>query len=96
MLFRSHHLAARTATVDFQVWVADGDKPLPLRIVLTYKQAPGQPQYWAQFSDWNLAPAITDSTFSLQPPDGAQKVAFAAELARMSASRKQSANKGVK
>lgn len=93
----SHHLAARTATVDFQVWVADGDKPLPLRIVLTYKQAPGQPQYWAQFSDWNLAPAIADSTFSVQPPDGAQKVVFAAELARRSpAVRKQSADKGAK
>ncbi|KDR37498.1 hypothetical protein BG61_18125, partial [Caballeronia glathei] len=52
----SHHLAARTDTVDLQVWVADGDKPLPQRIVLTYKKAAGQPQFWAQFIDWNLAP----------------------------------------
>src|SRR5690348_10607153 len=50
----SHHLAARGDTVDFQVWVADGDKPLPQRVVLTYKTAAGQPQYWATFSDWNL------------------------------------------
>jgi hypothetical protein len=76
----SHHLAARGDTVDYQVWVADGDKPLPQRIVLTYKKAVGQPQYWAQFMDWNLEPKIDDATFSGRVPDGLQKIAFAAQL----------------
>ncbi len=93
----SHHLAARTDTVDFQVWVTDGDQPLPQRVVITYGKAKGEPQFWAQFSDWNLAPAIEDSTFSATPPDGAQKVAFAAQLPRVSpAARKSSAGKGAK
>src|SRR6267142_1846079 len=87
----SHHLAARTDMVDFQVWVADGDKPLPQRVVISYKQAKGEPQFWAQFSDWNLSPALDDSTFLAKPPDGAQKVAFAAQLPRVSpAARKPS------
>ncbi len=81
----AHHLAARTDMVDFQVWVADGDTPLPLRVVITYRQAKGEPQFWAQFSDWNLAPAVEDSMFLAKPPDGAQKVAFAAQLPRVSA-----------
>lgn len=93
----SHHLAARTDTVDFQVWVADGDTPLPQRVVITYKKAKGEPQFWAQFSDWNLAPAIEDSTFLAKPPDGAQKVAFAAQLPRVSPmARKPSADKGAR
>jgi hypothetical protein len=93
----SHHLAARTDTVDFQVWVADGDMPLLQRVVITYRKAKGEPQFWAQFSDWNLAPAIADSTFLATPPDGAQKVAFAAQLPRVSpAARKPAANKGAK
>jgi hypothetical protein len=93
----SHHLAARGDTVDFQVWVADSDKPLPQRIVLTYKKAPGQPQYWATFSDWNLAPTIADAMFAVKAPEGAQKVAFAAQLPRVSpASRKLPADKGAK
>jgi len=93
----SHHLAARTDMVDFQVWVADGDKPLPQRIVITYKKDKGEPQFRAQFSDWNLAPAIEDSTFLVTPPDGAQKVPFAAQLPRVSpAARKRSAEKGAK
>src|SRR3989304_3930482 len=41
----AHHLAGRTETVDFQVWVMDDAKPLPLRIVLTYKHEEGQPQF---------------------------------------------------
>jgi hypothetical protein len=78
----AHHLAARGDGIDFQVWVADGDKPVPLRVVITYRKSPGQPQFWAQLSDWNLAPAVTDATFTAQVPAGAQKIAFAAQLPR--------------
>jgi hypothetical protein len=93
----SHHLAARTDTVDFQVWVADGDKPLPQRVVLTYRTAAGQPQFWAEFSNWNLAPEIDDATFSAQVPDGLQKIAFAAQLPRISpAAGKASGKKGAR
>ena len=93
----SHHLAARTDMVDFQIWVAEGDRPLPQRIVITYKQVKGEPQFWAQFSDWNLAPALDDSTFVAKPADGAQKIAFAAQLPRrLPAARTPSADKGAK
>jgi hypothetical protein len=81
----AHHLAARTDTVDFQVWVADGDKPVPLRVVLTYRDAPGQPQFRAQLSDWNFAPAIGKDTFVAAVPKGTRKVAFVGQLARQSA-----------
>ena len=92
----AHHLAARGDGVDFQVWVADGDKPVPLRAVITYRKSPGQPQFWAQFADWNLAPAVTDATFTAQVPAGAQKVAFAAQLPRAARTvRKASAQKGA-
>ncbi|HTP60647.1 MAG TPA: DUF2092 domain-containing protein [Burkholderiales bacterium] len=78
----AHHLAARGDGIDFQVWVADGGSPVPLRVVITYRKSRGQPQFWAQFSDWNLAPAITDATFTAQVPAGAQKIGFAAQLPR--------------
>jgi len=76
----SHHLAGRTETVDYQVWIADSAQPLPLRVVLTYKNAEGQPEFRAQFSDWNLAPKIQDSQFAFTPPEGARKIAFLAQL----------------
>lgn len=87
----AHHLAARTANVDFQVWVADGDWPLPLRVVLTYKAEEGQPQFWAQFSDWNLSPGITDATFAFTPPDGARKIAFLVQMPRVAPPETQGA-----
>jgi hypothetical protein len=92
----SHHLAGRTDTVDFQVWVRDGQQPLPMRIVLTYRTEPSQPQFRAQFVDWNLAPAINAAAYSAQVPEGARKVAFAARLsAAMPATRETPTNKDV-
>ncbi|MGJ0429563.1 DUF2092 domain-containing protein [Methylobacter sp.] len=76
----AHHLAGQTETVDYQVWIAEGSQPLPLRVVLTYKNEEGQPQFRAQFSDWNLAPEINNSQFAFTPPEGAQKIAFVAQL----------------
>jgi hypothetical protein len=76
----AHHLAGRTETVDYQVWIAEGVQPLPLRAVLTYKNAEGQPQFRAQFTDWNLSPEIQDSQFAFVPPEEARKIAFLAQL----------------
>lgn len=76
----AHHLAGRTATVDYQIWIAQGAEPLPVRIVLTYRNAPGQPQFRAQFSDWNLKPQIQKDQFAFTPPPGARRIAFEAQL----------------
>ena len=87
----AHHLAGSTDTVDFQVWIKDGDQPLPLRIVLTYKHEGGQPQFRALFAEWNLSPEITDSTFAFKPQDGAKKISFLAKLNEMGIKAKEPA-----
>ena len=74
------HLAARTAEVDFQVWVGRGEQPLPRRVVITYKDVPGQPQFRADFSDWNLAPEIAADRFAFTPPAGVEQVPFLAPV----------------
>jgi hypothetical protein len=75
------HLAVRTGQgVDFQVWVAQGEQPLPRRIVITYISETGQPQFWADFSDWNLAPEISDALFAFTPPNGAERIQFLADV----------------
>jgi hypothetical protein len=79
----AHHLVGRTDTVDFQLWIADGDRPTPLRAVLTYKEAPGQPQFRAEFSDWNFEIQPPESAFNFAPPAGANKIPFAAALPRI-------------
>ena len=78
----AHHLAGRTESVDYQVWIADGDRPLPLRLVLTYRKQKGQPQFRAQFSAWDLAPEVPASLFAFVPPPGAQQISFLAQRPR--------------
>lgn len=80
----AHHLSARTADLDFQVWITDGEAPLLLRMVLTYHDV-GEPQYWAQFSDWNLQPQFAPGTFELNLPQGVQQIAFAVQMPPLAA-----------
>jgi hypothetical protein len=88
------HLAVRTAGgVDFQVWVAQGSEPLPRRIVITYKDGKGQPQFWADLSNWNLAPDVSDALFAFTPPNGAERIQFLAEAG--SAAATPTPKKGV-
>jgi hypothetical protein len=91
------HLAARTAQgVDFQVWVAQGDQPVPRRIVIAYMGETGQPQFWANLSDWNFAPDVSDALFAFTPPNGAERIQFLAEVhnvATKAASKKKGGQK---
>lgn len=71
------HVAFRGDEADLQLWVAQGAKPLPQRLVITYTRTDGRPQFWAQFSNWNLAPEVPASLFVFKPPAGAAKIVFA-------------------
>lgn len=66
------HIAAVSHAVDSQFWIRE-DK-LPSRIVLTYKNAPGQPRFSADFIDWNLAPELVPDTFRYIAPSGTEKI----------------------
>jgi hypothetical protein len=83
------HLAARTDGVDFQVWVAQGARPLPLRVVITYDFAEGQPQFSADLNDWNFAPKIEESAFAFSPPAGAQAIPLMVALPNVAAAKRR-------
>jgi hypothetical protein len=68
------HLAFSGDVVDLQLWIQDGPSPLVRKIVLTYKQEPGAPQYTAILSDWNLAADLSDAAFLFTPPAGSAKI----------------------
>ncbi len=69
-----HQLAFRGAEVDWQIWVTAGDRPLPLRYVITTKTIPGAPQYTLQIRDWNVAPQVDPARFVFSPPAGARQL----------------------
>ena len=78
----AHHIAVRTDEMDIQVWIAAGKRPLPLRIVLTYPDA-GRPQYWAQLTDWDLAPEFEEADFVFTAPPDAEQIVFAVQIPPM-------------
>src|SRR5215469_10717618 len=79
----ARHIVGKTSTVDFQLWITEGDRPVPLRAVLTYKNAPGQPQFRAQFTDWNFDIQPPDSLFTFTPGPGVKQIPFAAALTKV-------------
>lgn len=90
------HLALRGDQADVQLWIAQGDQPLPRRLVITYKNDVGQPQFWAQFSEWNLSPDVPDSLFTFTPPEGAAKIAFTARKPVQTGERARRGKKGAR
>lgn len=74
------NLALRSENKDVQLWVAKGSIPAPRRIVVTYTKIEGQPQFWAQFVEWNFSPEFSDSMFTFSPPEDAERVDFFADM----------------
>ena len=71
-----HHLAFRRPDVDFQVWIADGDRPWPCKYVVTDTSTPELISTVTVLSDWNDDPVVPADTFSFVPPKGAQAIEF--------------------
>ena len=92
----AHHLAGRTDKVDFQVWIADGPQPVPVRIVLTYRDEPGQPQFRATLLDWKFKAPDAADAFRFEPPTDARQVAFAVQVPGMAAAAAKPTTQGAK
>ena len=71
-----HHLSFEGENVQLQVWIKTGDKPMPLKVVLTHKNLPAAPQWSAYLFDWNFSPQLPDKLFAFTSPEGAEKIKF--------------------
>ena len=72
------HVAVRSAEVDLQLWIAKGPEPLPRRVIVTYKNAPGEPQFRADLYDWSVPAKLDAAAFAFVPPAGAEQVMYLA------------------
>jgi hypothetical protein len=68
------HLAFSLGAVDWQVWIEDGAKPVPRKIVFTYRDEEGSPEFTAIFSNWDFETKLPDFLFTFEPPTGATKI----------------------
>ena len=70
---KSTHLAFRGAEVDWQIWIEDGDKPLPRKFILTSKKVKGEPQFTVLIRNWDLTPKLSGSDVHVRAAQGCQK-----------------------
>ncbi len=82
------HLAGRTDEIDFEIWIPETGAPLPVRLTITYRDEAGQPKFWADFENWNMAPAVADADFLFTPPEGAERIPFLVEIEKALGERK--------
>jgi hypothetical protein len=73
---RCDHLAFRGQDIDWQIWIEDGDRPLPRKYVITTLDVAGTPQFEITMSNWTTTPDVSAHEFEFVPPSGAKKIEF--------------------
>jgi hypothetical protein len=68
------YLAFRAKEVDWQIWIAQGERPYPCRYVISSTFMNGEPQYSIQVSNWKAGDEVAATDFSFEPPTDAKKV----------------------
>ncbi|WP_244420588.1 DUF2092 domain-containing protein [Mesorhizobium japonicum] len=71
------YLAFRKPDVDWEIWIADGDRPVPLRYVITSKHVSQAPQYMFELSDFKSGDEVESADFRFSP-GSAKKVDLSA------------------
>jgi len=70
------HFAFRADEVDWQIWVAQGDRPYPCRYVITSRKVDQAPQYRLQVRDWATGTAneVAANSFGFTNSTNARKI----------------------
>jgi len=68
------HFAFRTREVDWQIWIAQGDRPYPCRYAITSTKVTGWPQYTIDIRAWKAGAEVASDDFSFKVPTGAIKL----------------------
>jgi hypothetical protein len=69
-----HHLAFSQDTIEWQIWIDAGDKPLPRKLVISYVEEPGEPQYSAVIRRWTIDTPVPEGLFTFEAPEGAREL----------------------
>ena len=70
------HYAFREADVDWEVWIQQGDQPLPRKLVIVDRNDPAKPTFSTRLS-WTINPTFTDADFAFVPDANAKRIQLA-------------------
>lgn len=68
------YFAFRAKEVDWQIWIAQGDRPYPCRYTINSKDIEGQPEYTVQIRDWKSGNDVAATDFSFKNTTDAKLV----------------------
>jgi hypothetical protein len=69
------HYAFRQDGADWQVWIQQGDYPLPRKLVIRTTTDEARPRF-ASVMTWNLAPSFNDAAFTFVAPADAHRISI--------------------
>src|SRR5881392_3834867 len=72
----TNHYAFREADVDWEVWIQQGNQPLPRKLVIVDRTDASRPTFIARL-DWQVNPTFTDSDFAFVPDGDAKRIELA-------------------
>ena len=70
------HLLFSRPGVDFQIWIAEGKRPLPHKYVVTETDTPERLSISTVLSNWKTDAAVGDAQFNFVPPKGTSATRF--------------------
>lgn len=70
------HLAFRLVDTDMQIWITQGEQPLPKKYVVTSRWMSAAPQYEVNFFDWAFQDTVDGSVFVFKAPQEAHEIPF--------------------
>jgi hypothetical protein len=74
--FVCDHLAFRNADLDWQIWVQNGETPFIRKVVITYRNQPGIPQFVSYLQSWRILGQINQEVFLFTPPENAERLSI--------------------
>ena len=77
-----HLFFSQAGGIELEIWLDKSEQAVPRRLIVTYRLLPGQPNFIAEFSDWNFSAVPSDAELVFQPPAGAKKVELQAGNSR--------------
>lgn len=73
---KTTHYAFREPEVDWEVWIEDGDRPLPRKLSIVDRTDAARPTFTARLN-WTINPPLKDSDFVFTPTANAKKIQLA-------------------
>jgi hypothetical protein len=73
--FVTDHFAFRPKDVDWELWIEQGARPVPRKLVITTTSEKSRPQH-ATVMNWDLSAKFEDQLFTFVPGDKVHKIEF--------------------